>query len=56
MLYTGAVPTTLSVRLTPYQIVVPLIALIAILYAWNLTIRQRKTLDEVAVDYSHRRI
>lgn len=32
--------------LTPYQIVVPLVAVIAILYAWNLTMRQRKTIWE----------
>lgn len=35
--------------LTPYQIVVPIIALIAIVYAWNLTLRQRKTLWEAGL-------
>lgn len=32
--------------LTPYQIVVPILAFFAISYAWNLTIRQRKTIWE----------
>ena len=32
--------------LTPYQIIVPLLALLAIVYAWNLTMRQRKTIWE----------
>lgn len=32
--------------LTPYQIVVPLISLFAILYAWNLALKQKKTLWE----------
>ena len=32
---------------TPYQIVAPLISLFAILYAWNLFLRQKKTLWEV---------
>lgn len=31
---------------TPYQIGVPLLALIAIAYAWNLTLRQKKTIWE----------
>lgn len=31
---------------TPYQIVVPLLALIALAYAWNLVIRQKKTIWE----------
>jgi hypothetical protein len=29
--------------LTPYQIVAPAIALLAIVYAWNLVMRQKKT-------------
>lgn len=33
-------------QFTTYQIVVPLIAIVAILYAWNLTMRQRKTIWE----------
>lgn len=49
LLYTGRVSPSIAVRLTPYQIVVPLIALIAILYAWNLTIRQRKTIWETSL-------
>lgn len=32
--------------LTPYQIVAPIIALTAILYAWNLVMRQKKTVWE----------
>lgn len=32
--------------LTPYQIVVPLLSLIALLYAWNLVLRQKKTVWE----------
>lgn len=32
--------------LTPYQIVAPLIALVAIVYAWNLVMRQKKTVWE----------
>lgn len=32
--------------LTPYQIGVPLLALFAIMYAWNLTLRQKKTIWE----------
>jgi hypothetical protein len=35
--------------MTPYQIVAPLIALVAILYAWNLVMRRRKTLWEAAL-------
>lgn len=35
--------------LTPYQIVVPIVALVAISYAWNLTIRQRKTIWEACL-------
>lgn len=33
--------------LTPYQIVVPVLSLVAILYAWSLFKRDRKTLWEV---------
>ncbi len=32
--------------MTPYQIVVPLLALIAVAYAWNLTLRQKKSIWE----------
>ena len=32
--------------LTPYQIVAPIISLTAILYAWNLVMRQKKTIWE----------
>jgi hypothetical protein len=32
--------------LTPYQIVAPLVSLIAIFYAWNLVMRQKKTVWE----------
>lgn len=35
--------------MTPYQIVAPLIALVAIMYAWNLVMRHRKTLWEAAL-------
>lgn len=35
--------------LTPYQIVVPLLSLIAFLYAWNLVLRQKKTLWEAVL-------
>ncbi|HLC66148.1 hypothetical protein A3C37_01620 [Candidatus Peribacteria bacterium RIFCSPHIGHO2_02_FULL_53_20] len=35
--------------LTPYQIIAPLIALVAIIYAWNLVMRHRKTLWEAAL-------
>ena len=34
---------------TPYQIVAPLIALVAIMYAWNLVMRHRKTLWEATL-------
>lgn len=33
--------------LTPYQIVVPAMSLIAVLYAWSLMMRQKKTVWEV---------
>ncbi|UPA22509.1 DUF2304 domain-containing protein [Candidatus Peribacteria bacterium] len=32
--------------LTPYQIVVPLLSILAVIYAWNLVMRQKKTLWE----------
>lgn len=32
--------------LTPYQIAVPLVSLVAVLYAWNLALRQKKTIWE----------
>jgi hypothetical protein len=35
--------------LTLYQIIVPPIALIVIMYAWNLTMRQRKTIWEACL-------
>jgi hypothetical protein len=35
--------------LTPYQIAVPLVALIALFYAWNLVLRQKKTIWEAAL-------
>lgn len=33
-------------QLTPYQIIVPLACLILIVYAWNLAMRQKKSLWE----------
>lgn len=33
--------------LTPYQIVVPLLSLVAIFYAWSLMMRKKKTVWEV---------
>lgn len=35
-----------SVHLTAYQIIAPLISLIAIVYAWNLVFRKKKTVWE----------
>jgi hypothetical protein len=32
--------------LTPYQIVVPIVAIVALFYAWNLVLRQKKTIWE----------
>ncbi len=32
--------------LTPYQIAVPLLAVLAMFYAWNLVLRQKKTIWE----------
>ncbi len=36
-------------HLTPYQIVAPLVSLVAIVYAWNLAMRGKKTVWEVAL-------
>lgn len=36
-------------QLTAYQILTPLISFIAIAYAWNLVLRQRKTIWEAAL-------
>jgi len=36
-------------QITTYQVLAPLISLIAILYAWNLWFRQKKTLWEVVL-------
>lgn len=33
-------------HVTPYQIVVPLVSLVALVYAWNLVLRQKKTVWE----------
>ncbi len=35
--------------LTPYQIIAPAIALVAIIYAWNLAMRQKKTVWEACL-------
>ncbi|TSC59196.1 MAG: hypothetical protein Greene041619_32 [Candidatus Peregrinibacteria bacterium Greene0416_19] len=35
-------------KLTPYQIVAPLIALLAVVYAWNLVFRGKKTVWEAS--------
>lgn len=35
--------------LTPYQIVVPILSIIAMVYAWNLVFRQKKTIWEAAL-------
>jgi len=35
--------------ITPYQILVPIVSLLAILYAWSLASRQQKTLWEAGV-------
>jgi hypothetical protein len=34
-------------NLTPYQIVVPVLAIVAVLYAWSLMMRKKKTVWEV---------
>lgn len=36
-------------NLTPYQLFAPLVSLIAILYAWNLVMRQKKTIWEAGL-------
>ena len=36
-------------HLTPYQIVVPLLAVVAVVYAWNLVLRQKKTIWEAVL-------
>ncbi len=36
-------------NLTPYQIIVPLLSLVAIVYAWNLARRQKKTTWEAVL-------
>ncbi len=36
-------------HLTPYQIVAPLVSLVALLYAWNLAFRRKKTLWEAGL-------
>jgi hypothetical protein len=36
-------------KLTPYQIIVPLAAFIAVAYAWNLTFKKKKTLWEAGL-------
>jgi hypothetical protein len=35
--------------LTPYQIVAPIVSLIAITYAWSLVFRRKKTLWEAVL-------
>ena len=34
------------IEITPYQVVVPLFSLLMVVYAWNLVMRQRKTIWE----------
>lgn len=36
-------------KLTAYQIVAPLVSIVAILYAWNLVFRKKKTLIEAVL-------
>ena len=36
-------------HLTPYQIVAPLVAFVAIVYAWNLAMRHKKTVWEAGL-------
>ncbi len=36
----------ISIEFTPYQVVVPLFALLMVAYAWNLVMRQKKTIWE----------
>lgn len=35
--------------LTPYQLIVPLLAIVAVVYAWNLVMRQKKTIWEAVL-------
>ena len=35
--------------LTPYQIIVPILSLLALVYAWNLMLRKKKTLWEAVL-------
>lgn len=35
--------------ITPYQVVVPLLSLVMVLYAWNLVFRQKKTIWEASL-------
>lgn len=35
--------------LTPYQIVVPILSILAVVYAWNLVLRQKKTIWEAVL-------
>ena len=39
----------MNMTLTPYQIVVPLLSFIAMMYAWNLVLRQKKTIWEACL-------
>lgn len=36
-------------NLTPYQIVAPIVSLLVIIYAWNLVMRQKKTVWEACL-------
>ena len=36
-------------RLTPYQIIAPIVAFVAIVYAWNFVMRQKKTIWEACL-------
>ncbi|MEK7218354.1 MAG: DUF2304 domain-containing protein [Patescibacteria group bacterium] len=36
-------------RLTPYQIITPLISAVAVFYAWNLVLRRRKSVLEAGL-------
>lgn len=36
-------------KLTPYQVVAPLIAILAIVYAWSLVLRKKKTVLEACL-------
>jgi hypothetical protein len=39
----------IPVRLTPYQIITPLISAVAIFYAWNLVLRRKKSVLEAGL-------